>query len=116
MVRRVAGGVKRAQSDVAQRQLVSDVQLADVGADFRLELTTPGDEIVVQVRVEGMGQLDVQVGSEVQVAFDVAEGVDDQPDTAVGVRDDEARVAQLGRGDCLDRVHVRASRTTSGRS
>ncbi len=110
----VAGSVDRLDGDVAELQLRPGRELADIGARFGLELAPSRDEVVVQVRVERVRQLDVQVGGDVKVALDVAQRVDDQPHATIGVGNEKARVAQLGRRDRLDRVHRLSCR--SGRS
>ena len=105
MVGRVAGRGNRAQGGVTKRQLGSCFQLADVRSRFGLELAASRHEVVVKVRVEGVCQLDVQVGGDVQIALDIAQRVDDQANATVCVGDDKARVAKLWRRDRLDCVH-----------
>ena len=102
VTRRVDG----AQAQVADVQLRTGLQIVDVGAQLRGQLAATGDVIVVEVRVQRVRELDSEVRSQLHVALDIAQRIDDKSHAAIGVGDEKARVAQLAGGDRFDSVHV----------
>ena len=87
VVRRVARCMNGADCHIAERKLATGPHLVDVGSRLGGKLAPPRHEVVVQVRVEGVGQLDVERGGAMEVAIDVAQRVDHQADTPLGVGD-----------------------------
>ena len=103
MVGRVTRCMERLECELPELKVVAWCQLGDVSPRRGLQLPTAGNEVVVQVGVERVGDLDAERISPPQVAVDVAMGVDDDGFSACLVGDEEARVAQLYGWECFDR-------------
>jgi len=105
MVRRVTGRMQGLQGEVPEPEVVAGRQLPDVGTRRGLQLAPAGDEVVVQVGVEGVGDLDAQPIGNSQIRGDIPKWIDDEGHAALAVGDQEARVTQLSCRDGFDCEH-----------
>src|SRR5438270_9799611 len=101
----MAGSVQGTEREAAEHEVGVRLQGVDVSAGKGRQLAGAGDEVVMDVRVERMGDAKAELLGVGQVGVYVAEGVDDRSHLRVRVRDQEAGVAQLLRLEGLNGEH-----------
>src|SRR5205823_1068247 len=75
---------------------------ADLRARLALQLPSARHEVVVDVGLQGVGDVDVELLGLVEVPLDVSQRIHGDGLSAVGIRDKEGRVPELGRPEEID--------------